>query len=988
MSRPPFSSPSRGQFPPGPGVHVPDLVWVALLVLVTFGLRVWDLTARSLWLDESFTLLRLNDTWPHLFSNIVMRQGIFTIDLNPPLYFALLKAWTGAATMSEFSLKLFSAFASVLLVPLTYVLARRMGGRVSGFVAAPLAVLCGAYQWYGAELRMYMLVACFGALSMYALYRAWVSRSPVWGMTWLGTSVLGLFTHFSFLGLLLGELLVLGGVAIGALRGRIARDDPSGRRQTAVTALGALATGLIVLVAIVGGPTLARAWQLAHDALTAPQGQMVSPLDFGHETLNALMFGLNASDPTGDAILTLVAICAGAGAVLSVHHAQPGRSRSDGLARLLLAAGVLVPFVFWLVLSRLIPNQPSFRYVIFIFPLLHTLIARCVAWLSAPVTAVHPATPSTRVADTRVVASSPQTAMTAPVIKRAAAAGAALVLFGASFHGLVMAFARTPTVQDDWRSFGTLLRSHWQPGDILVLNLNTPEAIMPLVIDGIADRPGAVSFARDWLMTPIPLARTRLSAHAHVWYANTGGDGGYQNGLMRQVFEPFALKARHTFASRTTIIELLDYEPRSDVHATPPEGASVILDAAHDRIALAAYGFRPGSPYAPFPTFILDAYWRRANDGGSVNDPGEDLAKHALTIRLTGADGQTWWDWSQGAQLAPAPVAWTAGALYHQSYVVPVPAGLPLQPYTVELQVHAGDKGEVVQAVAQPATQVALACCLRVATYPGQRWRASDVSLAKAEYSAVIQPGQTLPVALTWRALGPHTAAWQTELRLEGVFGGVVDKVLGAAGVPSFGPPVWPAGELVRDQQALAVPYSTPAGWYRLSLNRYRDGHFVDGTLLGLVQVEDYPHTPVATEIQQPLNARVGELSLLGMSVRGAFVRGATLDVVTHWRVDRQPQRDGKLFLHIIGPDGKPVAQDDNLPLARTGPPRSTLTYRSGDGIDQVHRVTLRPDLPAGDYTLFVGIYDSQGEHARWPAQQDGQSARDDLVKAGQFTLR
>jgi hypothetical protein len=107
--------------------------------------------------------------------------------------------------------------------------------------------------------------------------------------------------------------------------------------------------------------------------------------------------------------------------------------------------------------------------------------------------------------------------------------------------------------------------------------------------------------------------------------------------------------------------------------------------------------------------------------------------------------------------------------------------------------------------------------------------------------------------------------------------------------------------------------------------------------------------------------------------------------VFTHWRVDTTLARNGVLFVHVIAPDGLPVSQDDNPPLV-DGNPRSTLTFRAGDGIDQLHRLDLKPDLPAGEYTLYAGIYDREGG-ARWPAQQDGAPAVNDLVKLGTFTL-
>jgi hypothetical protein len=264
-------------------------------------------------------------------------------------------------------------------------------------------------------------------------------------------------------------------------------------------------------------------------------------------------------------------------------------------------------------------------------------------------------------------------------------------------------------------------------------------------------------------------------------------------------------------------------------------------------------------------------------------------------------------------------------------------------------------------------------------------WQAGDVALAIAENADAIKPGEAMPIALTWRPVQNDTATWQTELRLDGLLGGEVASVKRDAGVPDFPPPQWPANELVRDQYALQIPYSAAPGVYRLSLSRWRNGAVAGSTMVGFVRILDYERMPVTNNPQHPVNGKVGEIALLGYSMAGEWGRGKTHDVFTHWRVDATPQRDGVLFLHVMGPSGQLVSQDDNPPLVN-GNARSTLTYRAGDGIDQLHRIELKPDLPAGEYTLYAGIYDREGG-ARWPAQQGGQPAVNDLVKLGAFTL-
>ncbi|MBM3135635.1 MAG: glycosyltransferase family 39 protein, partial [Chloroflexi bacterium] len=109
---------------PGSKFQVPGSLLIGL-ILLAFGLRVWGLGAQSLWWDESLSLYRAGQSLPAILSNqIVLTDGtnsVPTVDNHPPLYFLLLAATTRLAGNSEFALRFFSLAASVLLVPLLYV---------------------------------------------------------------------------------------------------------------------------------------------------------------------------------------------------------------------------------------------------------------------------------------------------------------------------------------------------------------------------------------------------------------------------------------------------------------------------------------------------------------------------------------------------------------------------------------------------------------------------------------------------------------------------------------------------------------------------------------------------------------------------------------------------------------------------------------------------------------------------------------------------
>ncbi len=85
-----------------------------------------------------------------------------------------------------------------------------------------------------------------------------------------------------------------------------------------------------------------------------------------------------------------------------------------------------------------------------------------------------------------------------------------------------------------------------------------------------------------------------------------------------------------------------------------------------------------------------------------------------------------------------------------------------------------------------------------------------------------------------------------------------------------------------------------------------------------------------------------------------AFAGGSPLDLRLHWQ-NRAPLADAyTAFVHLLGPDGAIVAQDDHAPRHGFWP---TTGWRSGIVVDDTYTMTL-PSAPArGDYRLVTGWY-------------------------------
>ncbi len=938
-----------------------ELWLVALLTLVAFTLRVAELMNRSIWLDEGTTLLRMSGSLAEELANIIHVAGERTIDVHPPLYFLLLRGFVGLGGEHEFIFRFFSVAFGVLCVPMAYALARRMFDAPTAALAALFVALSPGLIWYSREIRMYSLVPCLAAaltLAAHRCSRATQRIAQAW-LAWIALATVGLLTHYSFAGLIVGQGVFL--LTWTAQRWNVfrARD-----RRILITAGASLAGVLLLALAT---PFIQRL--LARLLRGQDMDYAFVPLEIIVQTqFGGLLLGMSAFDFSAGSIGLVVSAACLATAVAPLFMRVSGQMRA---AHVLLAASVITPVALWFALSFFKPNYHGFRHLILIVPMVAVLLARFCAWLMSGFRAQ----PASR-------------------LSRAASVAACALIVGVQLYGVAATFRRTPDWQDDWRALAYYVRDHWQPGDVLVVG-GLPMVAAPITpyLRGI-----------PWFQENGVSAPTQLPSDARrVWYVDRGS--GQPRQLDGRI--PF-LRRQMNFPARSTIIALRLLELDSPFVQALPAGASIVNgDTIAGMPRLAAYALSPGAPLNPQPNASLALYWQRpvASDAefpGAVN----------VAFRLRYGD-EVWLDANVRAEFDGARDAWRPEHYFRTDHIIPMPLGLPRLPYQLEAAVLAGDKQERVQHIFTSLEPESVACCIRVTAWPTREQPMTiaaaaapqplltlqparipfpsppsfdDARLSVVEWPSVVHPGEPLPVVLTWQPARSDLAPWQTRLTLHGLLGSSLATAQRAAGTSDFPVEAWPAGEPVRDQYVLDVPLSARPGWYRLQLERRRDGRRVDGALLGLVRIEDYPHVPAAAQVRHPVDARVGELSILGYSVEEPLTRGRAYDFTTHWRIEQTPTRDGVLFLHMIGLDGRLVSQDDNPPIVN-GKLRPTPTYRPGEGIDQVHRLFIPPDLPAGEYELRAGIYDREGGQ-RWPAQQNGQPARDNLISLGFITVR
>ncbi|MBU1880361.1 MAG: glycosyltransferase family 39 protein, partial [Chloroflexi bacterium] len=327
------------------------LIILLALCLLAFALGIYRLGAQGLWFDEG------ESVWVPA-QGLTSIAPIMAIRGLPPLYFYVVWAAVPLIGQSEFALRFISLFFGVLLVPLTFVLARRLYSERVGRWAALLAAISPFVAYYDQEARMYTMLAVPALLSMLAFARILQARRATWrwAIVYVLATTAGLYTYYYTLFVVAAQGLFL------LLRWQRYRSLLV--RGLALLALVGL---LFVPWAIAGWATIAGRMGSAFDFTP------LTPWDLAGQTLTAFGVGLTMPDALAAALVTLVA------SVLALFGLWDQRRGESGL---LLALWLGVAFAGSYVVNLRTPWVHP-RYLMLAFPAFVILTARGLTMLTA-----------------------------------------------------------------------------------------------------------------------------------------------------------------------------------------------------------------------------------------------------------------------------------------------------------------------------------------------------------------------------------------------------------------------------------------------------------------------------------------------------------------------------------------------------------------------------------------------------------------------------
>jgi hypothetical protein len=222
-----------------------------------------------------------------------------------------------------------------------------------------------------------------------------------------------------------------------------------------------------------------------------------------------------------------------------------------------------------------------------------------------------------------------------------------------------------------------------------------------------------------------------------------------------------------------------------------------------------------------------------------------------------------------------------------------------------------------------------------------------------------LEAGEPFSLAVVWQAQQVLETDYATFAHLvdEGERGWVGDDHQPYDGL--YPTSAWGAGEMVRDLFTLTVPADAPPGLYDVQVGWYDPGG-KERLPVGegdTVRVAVLPVGWAGTGLQTltSAGARFGDvITLEGYTWQ---VEPEAVQVTLRWSTDVFLDSDYTVFVHLVDPeDGdRMVAQGDAPPMGGRWP---TSLWLPGVAVDDVHTITLPPDLPAGPYYLLVGLYD------------------------------
>lgn len=223
-------------------------------------------------------------------------------------------------------------------------------------------------------------------------------------------------------------------------------------------------------------------------------------------------------------------------------------------------------------------------------------------------------------------------------------------------------------------------------------------------------------------------------------------------------------------------------------------------------------------------------------------------------------------------------------------------------------------------------------------------------------------------VQLDWRAARTIAENYLVSVQVTNTRGDVEWARADAA--PSNGAQptsTWQPGQSIADHRVVMLPMGTPPGDYAIQIRVYeatsarvarivapenRQGHTLR---LGEIVVGRYVASASALIPRQLLDARLGDIALVGVDVDEQVARGATLPLTLYWHAIADPESDYRVTLRLVDASGAVRVSSTHRPTSEAF---SSRAWRAGEvWLDKIALLIPR-ETALGEARVLLDVVD------------------------------
>ncbi len=883
------------------------------VLLLAFFVRVYHLDYQSFWSDEGISLLRASRPMGEMLRDMPVEHA--------PGYFVGLNGWLRLTGTSDFAIRFFSLWPSVLAVALTYRWLLELGGRRRWAAAAAATTLLAtnAFQVaYAEEARMYSWLLAAGLIATWMLPKVLGTgfgeaegqgsrmRWGAWIAYVLSTAVCIYLHHFGFLVPTTHTLFVL--IWLAATR------DPRGFLRWAAAGVAVLLLYTVWLPRFLG--------IFGFSGWRTPQSPWAIPWRYwtAYTVGDAMPEPLHWWLPWVYLALAVLGLIAW------------GRTRRMG--GLLLALSAAVPIVGAVALAL---RQPDYheRY---------TIMASAPVIMLAAV-GLFPAWSGKRAA-----------------LWQSLGILGLVGLVGANALALQRLYTDAILHKPDFRAAAQRIRALEAPGDVILIDGPDPEKVFLHYYDG------------DARVVDLRALEGKSDAEADAALSEATHDAARAWGLL-YFHAPGPVQAwlaRNGWPAAETLHNGIFVT----LYGLSPDDHNIVaIDSAPAQdfgSALRLAGTTATCENSDNPDGVLACPAGELLRVTTIWEVREPPASYRFSLRLVDDAGRVWAaeDYTPGDGFTPTE-SWQTGVTQTDRRGLLLPADLPPGDYRVTLRLYDPATGEAITTEAGPDVTLAGLTvtpairpinpeALGIAHPVDRAPQGSLRLLGVAAAPGPLHSGQPGELSVWWQVESLPINASQVEIALEGPNG-----VIGGGLHPlSETTASWMSGQIVRERYPVMPDAAAPTGEYRLRVALRDDTGAELGQPwdAGRLAVEARPRAYRLPRMNQRTDVNFGEaVALRGYDVTSPVTPGAPIELTLYWQAKDRVTAPYKVFVHLVDAAGNLVAQSDAFPASGAAPTESWLPREV-----VVDRHELRAPGP-GAYQMYVGLYDPVSG-ARLPA--------------------